>query len=272
MFNRVIKTEILDKSGGTWSFSEFRTIFDIKMDETKTANTCEVSIFGLSENRTDFIMSTGKKINLYVGYEDESEELLYSGDIKQTSIDITKPERILKIYSGTGIDIMKTSKISISYKPGTSIKEVLTNVSKVFNIPTIQNIGNSISNIFKNGFSFNGYASDVMDKLTKAIGLKWNIQNDTLQIYSDNVLNKININQNTGMIGSPTKIKIKIGNIEYDGWEVISLCQPKAIPGSLVTLTSKIVGDDCEFKIITSSHSGDNFEGNMQTKMQIIEV
>jgi len=285
LYGRIIQIEI-GKAGTTGrSFSDFHISFDIKKTEFgKEPNTCKVTITNLSETLRSFIFAEKQKIIVKAGYLEESgPEVIYVGDITARENQIKRPEIITVIDAGDGAESLSKSKLSIAYSPGAQGNQILKEVVDSFKLPKKTNLSliDIKKKIFSNGFNFNGAASTAMNKVCKNLGLNWSIQNDELKVYKQFNHDKslaIELNSNTGLIGTPQQTKITTQessdsqSLEIDGWSVDSLLQPKAEPGGIILLSSSSTGQNKKYKIITVQHTGDNMESDFKSTLQVVEI
>lgn len=285
LFGRKIVVQIGKPGSIGKEFSDFRITFEISKTEFgKDPNSCKVSIFNLGENLRNFIFSEKQQITLKAGYTEESgPEVLYIGDISFRENQTKKPDIITIIEAGDGANALKDSKVSIAYGVGAQSNQILREVVDSFNLPKKTNLtlAGIKNKVFNNGFNFTGASSTALEKLSKNLGFTWSIQNNEMKIY-----NKVNndrslaieLNSNTGLIGAPSKTKITLQEssdkqtLEVDGWQVESLLQPKAEPGGVILLSSSSTGKNKKYKIINTRHTGDNFESDFRTSLQVVEI
>lgn len=259
----------------------FRVTFDIRKTNTRDPNQARIEIYGLSEGTRSRIEEDNQTITLKAGYEEASgPEVIYVGDISYTYPIIQRPEVVTIIEAGDGESTLNSVKDVLSYGPNISVKRILTDIVNSFGLPKKSNLNlvGITDKILNNGFNFSGLLKNAMDIVTKELDLAWSIQNGELKVYleegSDQTL-AIDISPETGLIGSPEKVRIKKGKIDtketLEGWRVVSYLQPKAEPGGRILLTSRVVGDRKQFKIVDVQHTGDTEQGNFQTIIQVIE-
>jgi len=276
LFGRLIKLKV-DNGRESYYFSDYRINFTASK-KGRNASSCRVSIYNLSENTRNYIFNGNQKIYLSAGYLEESgEEIVYIGDIKSTENRMQRPDIITIIDSGDGAVALCDAQISLSYNPGSDGKQMLREIVDSFKLPKKTNLSliQNIKKIFSNGFNYTGSSQVVLDKICKNMGLTWSIQNDELKVYEDYNTDKsvwIELSSDTGMLGSPNKIKIKQGDKDVDGWIIETLLQPKAEPGGVIVVSSAITGNDKLFKIVSVEHTGDNFEGDFKTIIEAVTL
>ena len=285
-FNRIANVTILSDEGVSdlkIQVSKLRVEFTIKKTETSESNSCLVNIYNLSESTRNKINKTDDLLTVEVGYEEGTGlEVIFIGNITDVNHRFERPNIITSLDVNDGEKTLQNSKVALSYGGTTTVKQTLKDVIKSFNIGQKVNFDlvSFKDKILSNGFSYAGLSKTVMDKLTKAVGLNWSIQNNELKIYEEDKTDQftvINLSSTTGLIGSPEKIKIKSGKkskskIELDGWKVTSLLQPKIEPGGRITIKSKMIPDGSIFRVLNVEHVGDTHGGRWQTISQAVEI
>jgi len=281
LFNRVASLTVGKAGAVGLQFSGFRILFDISKTSSTEPNTANIQVFGLSSDTRSKVSEEDQIIEIKAGYvEDSGEEILYIGDVNRVGNSFPRPDVVTNFECGDGEKFLNNTKISTSFKPGASVKQIIKDITKKASIAlkTNLNLINIKTFTFNNGFSFTGMYKKLLDKLTDTGDLSWSVQNNELKFYpksDSDSSTAIVINSTSGLIGSPEKIKIKEGKKtskkEIDGWKVKSLLQPKAEPGGSILLSSRDVGNNKQFKIYSVSHSGDTDNGEFKTIMEVIE-
>ena len=285
LFGRIIQIDI-GKSGSIGkSFSDYHINFDIKKNEFgKEPNPCKVVISNLSSELCSYAFEEKQKLTVKAGYREEHGlEVIFTGDITYVENRILRPDISTIIDAGDANNSLRDSKLSISYNIGAQGFQVLKDVIDSFHLPKKTNLQliKIAKKVYNNGFSFNGATSTAMDKICKYLGLTWSIQNEEMKIYetynNDRSL-AIELNSETGLIGTPQRTKISSPESttdktkEIDGWSIESLLQPKAEPGGIILLSNGLNRQKKKYKILTVHHTGDNMESDFKTILQAVEI
>lgn len=265
MFNRVISCDFLN-NGQMITVDKLNIEFETKKTITSDVNTCTVKIYMCSDTLTQNIMQS-KTINLMAGYQDENNvSTLYIGDIAECVDIFDRTTRILTVSAGDGLKPIKETVVSKSYDVGTESTNVIKDLMKTFGIPTdLKGLKDLKNKIFTNGFSFNGFTASAMDNLAKELDFNWSIQNGEVTITPTANANNstLVLSPNTGLKGSPKKIKIPITqngvSKDVDGYELNCFLLPKAIPADVVAVSSREIGQNKLFKIINITHVGGRY-------------
>ena len=282
LFNRVIRALVEKDNNLLITLENFKMSFNVKKtSESTEPNTCSFNIHNLSEDTRNKLNEEDALLTLEAGYTGwEGLRVIFVGDITYTSSPFSPPDRVTSIEAGDGEKALTFTRDSLSFKRGSSIKQILNTIIKKFpiGIKTKLNLISFKDKVLNNGFSFNGTLKKALDILTPDVGLQWSIQNNELKFYNEDgvdLSSAIVINSDTGMIQSPERVKIEKGKKKakknIDGWKVTSLLNPYAEPGGLISLSSKEVGDNKLFKIGSVEHVGDNFESTFVTTMEVEE-
>lgn len=277
LYNRVIEATIQKDNSELITFRDFHMAFDIKKVSSTDPNTCVFKIYNLS-NTTFWTPDLKLKLIVKAGYiQGSGLEVIFIGDVDLVSTKREFPDKITTIEARDGELPLLTTRDSVSFGEGVSVKQILKSIISKFKVAVKGKIDELPDKKYANGFSFTGQLKELLEKLSKDTGFSWSFQNDELKFYKDTATDgsTIVINTETGLIGSPERIKIQSGKktekIEINGWKVASLLQPKAEPGGGILLSSEEVGDNKEFKIYSASHIGDNFEGDFQTTIEAVD-
>jgi len=278
LFNRSISVE-LQTNTSLILIKDLKIDFECDKNEKSDTNTCKIKIFNMSNSTIDKIKDIDVDVTLKAGYLDfDGEEVLFKGNLTTLFTMHPKPNRVTSIVINDGEKQLNEALSSMAFKEGTSVKQVLNEAIKNLGLP----LKTKLSSInfkdlkFNNAFSFGGLTKTLMDEVTKMIGLQWSVQNQELKLYLEDTIDKsllTHISSNSGMIGSPEKIKIKRGKRkkkkEIDGWRIISLLQPKLEPGGTVSITSRDIPSNSLFRIFNVKHVGSKYEGDFQTTIEV---
>ena len=109
--------------------------------------------------------------------------------------------------------MINSKKVSLSYKAGAKVKQVIDDVVKKIGLPLkVDTNSLGINKIFNTGFSFTGDAKTALKKLSSYANLDWSIQNGELKFVvqgKSDGSKLVVLSPNTGLIKTPEKQKIK---------------------------------------------------------------
>lgn len=279
--NRIVRVKIGKEGESGIEFTDLKMNFNVQKSESSDSNTCNFTIFNLNSDSRNKINIDEAKIYLYAGYlNDTGDELIFTGDINLISSVIERPNIITKIEAKDGQKKMDDVKLSVSFKEGVSVAQVVQKAIDKLGLPIkTKALLDPLKKIkFNNGHAFMGTAKTLLDILFAGVNMDWSIQNGEIKFYNSNSTDNsfaIELNSNT-LIGSPERIKIKKSkkdsSPEVNGWRIITLLSPKVEPGGSIIVTSKEIPERSTFKILNVEHSGDSFEGEFLTKIEVIQV
>lgn len=262
--------------------NDFHMLFTCKKTSSSDPNTCKAVIYNINNTTRSNINEPNSSLIVNAGYEQgEGLELVFIGNIVSVSTARQGSDNITTIDARDGDEPLTLTRDSFSFREGVSVKQLIKSVINKFKIAVKSNVDlvEFTDKQYTNGFAFLGQLRTLLDTLTDEVGLSWSIQNNELKIYNDKIgdlLPAIVLNKDTGLIGIPERIKITKGKqtekVEIDGWKLTSLLQPSAEPGSIVVVSSVEIGNEKQFKIETVEHAGDNFEGDFQTRLEVVEI
>ena len=264
LYNRQAQLKI-GKAGQTGVLiSGLRIAFSIVKTITSESNSCIITVNNLTKATRAIIKSdTGVLVELSVGYEELGNlEVIFIGDIINVDHDETKPDITTVITLEDGFGAIKQKRVSLSYKSGSSLRQIITDASKALLIPEKTRLADVLipDITFQSGFAFEGYAADLLDRLCGDYSLEWSVQNNEFKITTKSSTDNSG-SLFTSLIGSPKRIHKKprgdSTEEEFKGWEIRTLLLPGAEPGGSIWLESKEVSPAARLKVVEIKHSGD---------------
>jgi hypothetical protein len=290
LFDRVVEV-LIGKKGSeqTLRVTDLRVTFAVKKSSTKDVNSARVDIFNLSPDLRSRIRKTEDVLILKAGYaQDTGPEILYRGDITLVQHVKQLPNIITRIESGDGTQALMDTRVSLTYKAGTSAKQIIRDLLKKFPIAEKSALVNKVLNSipeaqYANGFAASGLGKDALDEVTEKLGLEWSIQDNEFKLLvkgGTDGSRAILISPTTGMIEAPERSlniikKSKKRGITKDipGWTVKSLLQPKIEPGGVVSIESAEIPAGSAFRVESIEHKGDTHSMNQWTsEMDVTDV
>jgi hypothetical protein len=247
------------------SISNLRITFDIRKTLNWGANTANIRVWNLSQERRSEIKDYGDEITLYAGSEgDGGEQLLFLGDTTNVAHTFAQPEIISRFECGDGERFLNGRLTNVSYGDDISIRSIVLDMCNLVGLGQPEYFEATPNIAWENGFSFTGLFKDGMDKAVKALGLNWSIQNGKV-IIAQEALGRQNppfvINADSGMIGVPERFTYKkrdpfTGNRKV-GWKVTTTLRPEIIPGDKVQIEADRINLKGLFTVDTVQHQGD---------------
>jgi hypothetical protein len=195
-------------SGQVTEITDLRVQFKVEKNLEKDPNTAEIKVYNLAERTRAALQAKGCKVVLQAGY-DISLATLFIGDARTIDHTHEGPDWITKIEAGDGERAYLNGRVNESFKGGVKVPEVVSRIASAVGIDP----GNSLSKLtatqgqqYVHGYAAFGKASKELDKVLKASGYDWSIQDGRLQILGKRETNTeriISLSSDTGLIGTP---------------------------------------------------------------------
>lgn len=252
-----------------------RVSFKVKKTSGKEPNTAEVNIANLSATSRAAMAKKHAKLILQAGFE-ESIATIFSGDARTVDHVRDGASWVTKALAGDGERAYQYSRCSESFGPGTRASDVILYLSRALGI----NPGNALEKAnalpkgsvaaFANGISVHGKAATELDRVLRAVGFEWSIQDGALQILEEGETNRrqiVLLSPSSGLLGSPVH-----GTPDKKGkpamLKVKALLQPTLRPGDRVRIEAEATNG--QFRIVSLSHSGDTAGGDWFTELECL--
>ena len=218
--------------------------FSVERSLSKSANTADVTVYNLSEQTRQLVSEKAIDTVLDAGYSGNS-HTIFRGKLDAGKSWKNGADWVTNFQSTDGGKQLREKRINVSYSGKLSLEQVFDAVADSLGV----GLGNAKQKIregnirgafkdFQNGIALNGYSRDQLDKLTKAFGYTWSIQDGQLELLGPTDAidrnDAIVLNSNTGLLGSPQSGEKGI-------IEARSLLIPQLIPGRVVSLDSKLL-------------------------------
>lgn len=253
---------------GIVTVENLRVQFKVKKDLDKSPNTAEINITNLSEKTRSALQTKGARVILQAGYRNAL-GTIFVGDAR--TIDHTREgsDWVTKIQCGDGERGMQHARVSESFGPGVKVPGVVTTLADALGF----DIGDSVAKLapvankqFVNGYSAYGRASTELDKILRAHGFTWSVQDGRIQILRPGDTNTeriILLTPESGLIGSPefsAPEKAKKSPV----LKFKALLQSEIRPGGRLAFQSE--RHRGTHKVMKVAHSGDTAGGDWYTE------
>lgn len=208
-----------------------RVKFEIEKTLQKFVNKATITVYNLTRDSRALCERKDLILILSAGYGQMIEDI-FTGDIARPVSRLEGSDFVTTFEVGDGEKAYKEAKVDVTFKEGTSLKDMFLDVAKSFG-QQIKDLSALPVDKLLNGFVASGNSRTVMDDLTRKSGLEWSIQDGALQVIKRGKSNSeeaVLLNSGTGLIGSPIK--------KDDSYEFTSLLQPKIKPGRKIVVES----------------------------------
>jgi hypothetical protein len=259
--------------------------FSIKKTITPEMNPATVIVTNLSKDTIAGIHERETVCIIKAGYiEAEGAIEIFRGYVSNVSSVKNKTAWETTIELRDGYEELRASTFAKSYAGGASIKNILADIVKSFNLPN--NIKQRLLSIadkkLPRGISFNGLSKDALQDIAELAGIEWSIQSGKLKFLEKNKADEQTaflLSKESGLLGSPTRLSgITISKskqpgraeMKQTGWSLTSFLLPTIEPGNKVSVTSAIVSG--VFKVINVLHTGELFGQTWATTLEVIDI
>jgi hypothetical protein len=221
--------------------------FRVEKSLTKTQNSADIIVFGLSQDTRRFLQSqpNGVIVELRAGYADQSPlPRICLQQLRQVTSLREQQEWRTEISTGDS-DQARGEPISFSLGPGTpfanAVKRITTELRA--GVGNVDAVVGKIGGQYPDGVVVHGFGDDELDSMLRANGLEHSWQDGSLQVLPiGGALNAsaVLLTETTGMVGSP-----ELGmNKNAKTCKVRSLLNTDLVPGRVVRLQSDNVTGD----------------------------
>lgn len=259
---------------GSTKITGLRVAFKVRKTLSKEPNTAEITVTNLAESTRRQLQGKAIPVVLSAGYVD-NEAVIFTGDARFIDHVREGADWSTRIKCGDGERAYQFQRFKGSFAPGTPIADVIRACAASLSLNT-GNLNDALAKpfrggrtTFRNGFSANGDAIDVLESLLKSAGFTVSIQNGALQILQGGAAvptSAVLLSSSTGLVGSP-----ELGTPEKKGQpprvKAKSLLQPKIVCGGVVELQA--TGFKGQFRVETVEHSGDTDGGEWYTSLEL---
>lgn len=253
---------------------KLRIKFEIKKSVIANTNYCRVDIYNLSQTTRNRITTDSTSlVRVLAGYSNNSGLIeIGQGNISNVIHTYKSPDVITTIYSKDGFNATISNRISLSFIDKTPLSSIIDAVIAKLNIP-VKFINYNKSILIKNGFSYVGPITDVLDQLGRQYKFRWSIQDGQLQILNGEQgtgNQSVFLSAETGLIESPELIikTKKLQEIKKNEYKVSSLMQPQMQAGDLIQIESKTLNGI--FIVNELTHVGDMNANEWYTNLIVV--
>lgn len=252
---------IVGKNRSGVSVKDLRLSFEVTKSIEAEINEIMVNVFNLSAEKRHQIESLENKILLKAGYKDDVRNLAF-GDVTrfETKFD-AGGDIVTTLFCGDGSEILRESRVSISYRTRTPITLIFSDVINQMNLDSVRFV-DILSGSAQNGYVFSGLAKDCLNELASRFNFEWSIQNNELRILRQRGFDpteKVILSPESGLIGSPRPLDDleTFSRLDRKKPGVLVKCQlqPRLIPGGIFALKSQ--NSNGVFRVEKVSHRGD---------------
>lgn len=248
-------------------------------DNKKNPNKANVKIYNLSLEKQRLFETPYTKVTLFAGYQGIGVLRLFSGEATIVGTEKNGADTVTEIQLDTLFTEINHKRVSKTVREGVTLRQVIESLVK--EMPSVNRVvfsGTNITKGFVDGYPLVGTPYEILNEISEAFELEWQIDNDILYIEdrgTSYMLDKNKaflISELTGMIERPYFDNVAKGRSKKDkvkkarkGLRVKILLNPAMIAGGLVKLE---YGDlSGVYKIESLRHNGDFYGSAWETDL-----
>lgn len=188
-FNRAVELRIYTLVG-IYTIRDLQFEFDVELNRDSTPNIARILIHNLSEKTRGYVEQANLGIELYAGYNPNELPIIPPFFLplifKGTTINVSNyqvgTDWITDITAGDGNKEFLESYFQRSYKKGTPVVQIITELAATFFLPfKVDYVG---PDVIARGRSFSGKVKDILDKLADDYYLYWSFQDQVLEVVN----------------------------------------------------------------------------------------
>lgn len=283
LFGRVAEVVVAPIDGGAGiNVSGLRVVFRASQTSTSEPNSATVSVYNLSAYSRGRIKAKDQAVIVKAGYQDLVGQVC-AGVIKRVEhrregVDVVTE---LEIKDG-GQDLLEPV-FQRSYAANTSRRRIVQDIiGTMSNTATGRLNAAGISGSTPGKLSFATTSKLALDRLARAWGFEWSVQDGVLQILDpDGTVepeeSAVILTPDTGLLGSPARTAQEGARgagtrvrAQQEGARFQSLLRPELRPGRYVLLESEFLSG--AFKVQSTEHVGDTHGNDWKTDVEAVQI
>ncbi len=261
---------------GAELFDKLRIAFKVRRSLGKNPHPAEIQIYNLGAQSRAAFQAKGVKLILSAGYT-EAFGQIWSGELRTVSHVKDKADWITKAAGGDGEKLIRSSRISKSYKAGTPIATVIRDVAKATGLG-LGNLETALTTPFHggltqyaNGTVVQGQATEQLYNILRAVGLNYSVQDGQLQVLADGESlpgTAFSFSASTGLVGSPEICEEGDGQKKRRVLKIKALMNHQIIPGCTIQVDA--ANKKGFYRVQTVTHTGDSHGSDWITDMECL--
>ena len=255
--------------------------FDIPFSNNKEPDIAEITIYNLSDSSIEQIKKDGY-IMVNAGYKQLGNIAnIFTGQIEEVATEWLYVDKVTKIKATDGGDAWRKIKVNKTYQKNTKASDIMRDLANAMGYE-ITKIEPKEDITYKLGKTITSYASTSLDQLAKDTKSKLFINKNRITIADEDKGNNTGVllNENSGLIGTPSMIKDETGDKNDDrdyeankkendkerkAWRVRSLLNPIFETDTIIKVESRTING--EYRIVRGVHNRD-----FNTELVVVEA
>jgi hypothetical protein len=185
---------------------QFKCTFEIMHDFGGSTSYADIAIYNLTADTANKTLARGKSLSFKAGYEDSIDNI-FSGTIKNVLYERVGPDTITRLICKGGKLFDSQSQVNETPGKDVTVAELIRICVKAMGYPIVMD-DTQFDDIppYVRGYPLDGDPKNYLEKLSKAHGFNYVIENDRMIVLRNNFARKGPIHvvsQFTGMEGIP---------------------------------------------------------------------
>ena len=248
--------------------------FSVEKSDAESANTAKIQIWNLSDQNLRILDTKDIIVELKAGYGGNL-SLILAGNVTYVVTTPDGADRLTEIEVADGRVSLRDANISFSRNGKVDTKDLYAYIAGQMGLSIVFAKDLSFAK-FPNGFSFVGKGKNALQRIAKANGHAWTIQNGVIQVTLPG--RPVNthgylLNSDTGLISIPKRITISQSADSGDsltGWEVEYFLNGAIGVNDVVQIQSGAANG--YYRVHKITFDGDNMEGDWVCDAQLLEI
>lgn len=262
--------------------SGLRVTFRVEKTSSSEPNAATIGVYNLAEFSRGRIRVKDQAVVLRAGYVDLVEHVC-AGVIKRVEHRREGVDTVTEIEIKDGGQDLLEPEFRRSYAAGTSRRRIIEAILSTMTHTTAGTVSAAgVAGSISSKLSFSTTCKLALDRLARAWGFEWSIQDGAVQILDpdgtiDPVELAIKLTPDTGLIGSPARTGQEgrrttrsRTRAQRAGAKFRCLLTPSIRPGRYVLLESEFVSG--AFKVQSVEHQGDTHGDDWTTEVEAVQI
>lgn len=238
--------------------------FSFQKSDLKTQNTGKLSIWNLNKEHLAMLEQDDCSLAFRAGYGSRR-PLIFAGIVTYCVTSLDGADRKTEIEVVDNLVEVRDTFISVSYNGPVNWKTIFDDACKQMGVAVVYSYNATFVDV-SNGYSFIGYAKDLITKGCDCCGLTWSIQNGVMHIKrpGDVLDTEVYVlSAETGLVGIPARVceaASETATEKQIGWDVTYLMNAAINIDDYVRLESEAVSG--YFRVYSIQIEGDNVSGD----------
>ena len=248
--------------------------FSVEKADTETSNTGKIQVWNLSNQNLKALDTKDIIVELKAGYGDKM-ALILVGNVTHVTTTPDGADRLTEMEVVDGRAELRDANISVSRNDKVDTRDLYSLIAGQMGLSIVFAKDLSFAK-FPNGYSFVGKGKNALQRIAKANGHTWTVQNGVIQVSLPgrpvNTSGYV-LSYETGLVSIPKRITISQSTQNSDsltGWEVEYFLNGAIGVNDVVQLQSGTANG--YYRVHKVTFDGDNLEGDWMCTAQLLEI